>query len=132
MEMTAIANIRDVEVPLIGVKFQDIYLNVIASLNPSSIMDSKIDMRLMIVKLWGLFNLGSGDFMSSPLDHSRWRRAVSFGVHRSSGGLLRCRALLSILRVRGASCLTGFWQDHDLIVVEICVNHLWWHSGALN
>ena len=57
MEMTAIAIIRDVEVPLIGVKFQDIYLNVFASLNPSSIMDSKIDMRLMIVKLWGLFNL---------------------------------------------------------------------------
>ena len=56
-ELTAKASISNVEIPLIGLEFRSIYLDVFGSLNPSTMMNSKVELKLIILDLWFLFNL---------------------------------------------------------------------------
>ena len=62
MELTAKVVIRNIRLGIFGVTFRNIYFDMFASLNPSTLMDSRFKIRFVVVKLWGMFTI---DFMLS-------------------------------------------------------------------
>ena len=59
-ELTVLAIVRNIRLTLFRVIFRNIYVDFFASLNPSTMWNSRFKIRFVVARLWGIFTI---DFM---------------------------------------------------------------------